>query len=83
MAFVSAAKIRVKRKPAPADKGTTVTYRGLSADDLAGIERQRARIAATRPGEFVPTNAAFLAVLRAGIAALDAQHASPAPGGAT
>lgn len=72
-----------KRKPAPADDGTTVTFRGLSPDDLAGIERQRARIATTRPGEFVPKNAAFLATLRAGIAALDAQHASPAPGAAT
>ena len=54
-----------------------------SPEDLAGIERQRARIAATRPGEFVPKNAAFLAVLRAGIAALDAQHATPSTGAST
>ena len=71
-----------KRKPDP-DEGTTVTFRGLSPEDLAGIERQRARIAATRPGEFVPKNAAFLAILRAGIAALDAQHATPSTGAST
>jgi hypothetical protein len=81
--YGSQAEERIRALPLPTSGTAPRLVEDPSPEDLAGIERQRARIAATRPGEFVPKNAAFLAILRAGIAALDAQHATPSTGAST
>ena len=72
---------RVKPTQKP-DESTTapqaVNLRGLTADDIAGVDRVVARLLRGAPtGAQLSRNAALLAIIREGIARSDANDTAP------
>ncbi len=76
-----------RAKPAPKPDESTLTapqavnLRGLTVDDIAGVDRVVARLLRGAPtGAQLSRNAALLAIIREGIARSDANDAAPGEG---
>jgi hypothetical protein len=73
-------KTTTKRKPGTVEPGTVATLRDITPDIWEGVERETARRqpAADALGATLTKNSMMLAVMRAGIEALDAKAAKAA-----